>query len=114
MNFFFWPWSIGTPNSKGDSAEQKAIPIFCVCPCVIGIIVALLWHHYHVRVHYFNSYVISDAVDSENEGAASESKTGKEVIDFKEVKRIDLILASLQRKVTFDISDQNVWSCNKR
>jgi hypothetical protein len=58
--------------------------------------------------------VISDAVDSENEGAASESKTGKEVIDFKEVKRIDLILASLQRKVTFDISDQNVWSCNKR
>ncbi|KAB5516889.1 hypothetical protein DKX38_027537 [Salix brachista] len=38
-------------------------------------------------------------VDSENEGAASESKIGKEVIDFKEVKRIDHIIASLQRKL---------------
>lgn len=41
-----------------------------------------------------------DAVDSENEAAAFESKVTKETIDFKEVKRVDLILQSLQRKVT--------------
>ncbi|PON54509.1 Mediator complex [Parasponia andersonii] len=38
-------------------------------------------------------------VDSENESAAVESKIGKETIDFKEVKRIDHILGSLQRKL---------------
>ena len=43
--------------------------------------------------------VLSNAVDSENESAAFESKVGKETIDFKEVKRVDHILASLQRKV---------------
>lgn len=41
----------------------------------------------------------SDAVDSENENAPLDSKVGKETIDFKEMKRIDHILASLQRKV---------------
>ncbi|KAM0980901.1 hypothetical protein FF1_014141 [Malus domestica] len=38
-------------------------------------------------------------VDSENEAAAFESKVTKETIDFKEVKRVDLILQSLQRKL---------------
>lgn len=38
-------------------------------------------------------------VDAENEGVPSESKTSKEIIDFKGVKRIDHILASLQRKL---------------
>ncbi|XP_015889962.2 mediator of RNA polymerase II transcription subunit 6 [Ziziphus jujuba] len=38
-------------------------------------------------------------VDSENESVALESKVGKEAIDFKEVKRVDHILASLQRKL---------------
>ncbi|KAK9281376.1 hypothetical protein L1049_004276 [Liquidambar formosana] len=38
-------------------------------------------------------------VDAENESAALELKVGKETIDFKEVKRIDHILASLQRKL---------------
>ncbi|KAL5575523.1 hypothetical protein UlMin_017222 [Ulmus minor] len=38
-------------------------------------------------------------VDSKNESAAFESKVGKETIDFKEVKRVDHILASLQRKL---------------
>ncbi|KAL5575535.1 hypothetical protein UlMin_017234 [Ulmus minor] len=38
-------------------------------------------------------------VDSEIESAAFESKVGKETIDFKEVKRVDHILASLQRKL---------------
>ncbi|KAJ7963114.1 Mediator of RNA polymerase II transcription subunit 6 [Quillaja saponaria] len=37
-------------------------------------------------------------VDSDNE-PAFESKAGKETIDFKEVKRVDHILASLQRKL---------------
>ncbi|KAA8540321.1 hypothetical protein F0562_024760 [Nyssa sinensis] len=37
--------------------------------------------------------------DAENESAAFESKVGKETIDFKEVKRVDHILASLQRKL---------------
>lgn len=40
------------------------------------------------------------AVDNENDGASLDSKAGKEIIDFKEVKRIDHILANLQRKVT--------------
>ncbi|CAK9174527.1 unnamed protein product [Ilex paraguariensis] len=39
-------------------------------------------------------------VDTENENATLESKAAKETIDFKEVKRVDHILASLQRKVT--------------
>lgn len=38
-------------------------------------------------------------VDSENENAPLDSKVGKETIDFKEMKRIDHILASLQRKL---------------
>ncbi|GFY97126.1 RNA polymerase transcriptional regulation mediator-like protein [Actinidia rufa] len=38
-------------------------------------------------------------VDSDSESAAIESKVGKETIDLKEIKRIDLILASLQRKL---------------
>ncbi|RVX17163.1 Mediator of RNA polymerase II transcription subunit 6 [Vitis vinifera] len=37
-------------------------------------------------------------VDAENENPALESKVGKETIDFKEVMRVDQILASLQRK----------------
>ncbi|KAE8124492.1 hypothetical protein FH972_019373 [Carpinus fangiana] len=37
--------------------------------------------------------------DTENESAASESKVVKETINFKEVKRVDHILASLQRKL---------------
>ncbi|KAH7865446.1 hypothetical protein Vadar_006810 [Vaccinium darrowii] len=40
-----------------------------------------------------------DLVEADNEGASFESKAGKETIDFKEVKRIDHILASLQRKL---------------
>lgn len=40
------------------------------------------------------------AVDSESESASLEPKIGKEMIDYKEVKRVDHILASLQRKVT--------------
>ncbi|KAL7162567.1 hypothetical protein ACSBR2_042960 [Camellia fascicularis] len=38
-------------------------------------------------------------VDADSESATFESKVGKETIDFKEVKRIDLILASVQRKL---------------
>ncbi|KAB2008013.1 hypothetical protein ES319_D10G069000v1 [Gossypium barbadense] len=38
-------------------------------------------------------------VDTENESETSEPKGGKETIDFKEVKRVDHILASLQRKL---------------
>ncbi|TXG46392.1 hypothetical protein EZV62_028105 [Acer yangbiense] len=37
-------------------------------------------------------------VDTENKGATLESKVTKETIDFKEVKRVDHILAFLQRK----------------
>ncbi|KAG2722816.1 hypothetical protein I3760_02G144400 [Carya illinoinensis] len=38
-------------------------------------------------------------VDAENDSPALESKFAKETIDFKEVKRVDHILASLQRKL---------------
>ncbi|XP_044497704.1 mediator of RNA polymerase II transcription subunit 6 [Mangifera indica] len=38
-------------------------------------------------------------VDNDNDGASLDSKAGKEIIDFKEVKRIDHILANLQRKL---------------
>lgn len=38
-------------------------------------------------------------VDTENESATLVPKAPKETIDLKEVKRIDHILASLQRKV---------------
>ncbi|KAK2633957.1 hypothetical protein Ddye_028749 [Dipteronia dyeriana] len=38
-------------------------------------------------------------VDAENEGAAPDSKVTKVTIDFKEVKQVDHILASLQCKV---------------
>lgn len=52
----------------------------------------------------FTSFFI--AVDSESESASLEPKIGKEVTDYKEVKRVDHILAALQRKVT------PVTSCN--
>lgn len=45
------------------------------------------------------SYCV-DAVEAD-EIAASESKASKETIDFKEIKRVDHILASLQRKVIY-------------
>ncbi|PWA74244.1 mediator of RNA polymerase II transcription subunit 6 [Artemisia annua] len=38
-------------------------------------------------------------VDPENENTSVEPKAAKEAIDFKEVKRVDHILASLQRKL---------------
>ncbi|XP_057721597.1 mediator of RNA polymerase II transcription subunit 6 [Arachis stenosperma] len=38
-------------------------------------------------------------VDSENETLVTESKVAKETIDLKEVRRVDQILASLQRKL---------------
>ncbi|GAB4839660.1 hypothetical protein Ancab_029186 [Ancistrocladus abbreviatus] len=38
-------------------------------------------------------------VDGESDGAAADLKTSKETIDLKEVKRVDHILASLQRKL---------------
>ncbi|KAK6148789.1 hypothetical protein DH2020_016314 [Rehmannia glutinosa] len=38
-------------------------------------------------------------VDAENESTSSETKAAKETIDFKELKRVDHILASLQRKL---------------
>lgn len=46
----------------------------------------------------FTSFFI--AVDSESESASLEPKIGKEMIDYKDVKRVDHILAALQRKVT--------------
>lgn len=44
--------------------------------------------------------LLAGPADSENETALAESKTVKETIDIKEVKRVDHILASLQRKVS--------------
>lgn len=44
--------------------------------------------------------ITSDAVDAENESGGLESKVAKETIALKELKRVDHILASLQRKVT--------------
>ena len=44
--------------------------------------------------------LLAGSADSENETALLESKTAKETIDIKEVKRVDHILASLQRKVS--------------
>lgn len=38
-------------------------------------------------------------MDSENESSASETKPAKETIDFKGLRRVDHILASLQQKV---------------
>ncbi|KAM7255722.1 hypothetical protein ACFE04_008620 [Oxalis oulophora] len=38
-------------------------------------------------------------VDAENESGTSEAKAPKEIIDLKELKRVDLILANLQRKL---------------
>ncbi|XP_051134750.1 mediator of RNA polymerase II transcription subunit 6 [Andrographis paniculata] len=38
-------------------------------------------------------------VEAESEDSPSETKTAKEAIDFKELKRVDHILASLQRKL---------------
>jgi hypothetical protein len=37
--------------------------------------------------------------ETESDAAASESKTQKEAVDFKELMRIDKILVNLQKKV---------------
>lgn len=42
---------------------------------------------------------IGYAVDGETESAASDPKAAKEVIDFKELKRVDHLLIKLQRKL---------------
>lgn len=44
--------------------------------------------------------LLAGPVDSENETAPPEPKASKETLDLKEVKRVDHILASLQRKVS--------------
>ncbi|KAG6395756.1 hypothetical protein SASPL_141880 [Salvia splendens] len=76
----------------------------------------LLWDFEFLDVHKFEMgralYHISKAfntaasklekigyVDAENESASSEPKAPKETINFKELKRVDHILASLQRKL---------------
>ncbi|KVH90317.1 Mediator complex, subunit Med6 [Cynara cardunculus var. scolymus] len=46
-----------------------------------------------------NVFAARVVLDSENEGVSLEPKAAKESIDFKEVKRVDHILASLQRKL---------------
>lgn len=43
------------------------------------------------------------AVETESDAATTESKIQKEAIDVKELKRIDHILASLQRKVIWSL-----------
>ncbi|KAK3227881.1 hypothetical protein Dsin_007743 [Dipteronia sinensis] len=47
-------------------------------------------------------------VDPENESATLESEVTKETIDLKEVKRVDHILASLQRKKTTSPSTSTI------
>lgn len=54
----------------------------------------------HNLYHGSLSSIFSDIVDAENEKTVLESKATKDAIDFKELKRLDHILASLQRKVT--------------
>lgn len=54
---------------------------------------------------------ICDAVDPENETAASESKASKETIDFKEFNRVNQILQSLSRKVIMKES-KNWHTCS--
>lgn len=49
----------------------------------------------HIRAFFL------DTVEPENDNASSEPKPPKETIDFKELKRVDHILASLQRKVDY-------------
>ncbi|KAG6425885.1 hypothetical protein SASPL_110093 [Salvia splendens] len=45
------------------------------------------------------TFAFPETVDAENESASSEPKAPKETINFKELKRVDHILASLQRKL---------------
>lgn len=54
---------------------------------------------FFISLELCKEWFIYDAVD-EKESATFDPKAGKETIDLKEVKRIDHILASLQRKVS--------------
>lgn len=45
-------------------------------------------------------FLLPGSVDSEKETTLPEPKAAKETIDLKEIKRVDHILASLQRKVS--------------
>lgn len=58
-----------------------------------------------------STLLICDAVDPENETAASESKASKETIDFKEFNRVNQILQSLSRKVIMKES-KNWHTCS--
>ncbi|TXG68757.1 hypothetical protein EZV62_003692 [Acer yangbiense] len=51
-------------------------------------------------------------VDTENKGATLESKVTKETIDFKEVKRVDHILAFLQRKKNEHLETLQIRGCH--
>ncbi|KAL2539166.1 Mediator of RNA polymerase II transcription subunit 6 [Abeliophyllum distichum] len=55
----------------------------------------------YANLYYGSSFtsIFCYAVDVENENTATESKVNKETIDFKELKRLDHILASMQRKL---------------
>lgn len=82
---------------------HKLIYFIDICNC--STIIPSLTHYifvlclFHIIILF--SYLLFDLVDAESESAALESKAPKETINFKEVKRIDHILASLQRKVMF-------------
>lgn len=59
----------------------------------------LLINFLHLQSVTIHLCLFPNTVDTENESASSEPKAAKETIDFKELKRVDHILASLQRKV---------------
>lgn len=86
--------------------------LVCACPFSICLSGCFFVCHYEFNVHGFNLFTFFDAVDSENEAAAFESKVTKETIDFKEVKRVDHILQSLQRKVIMHSIATNIIPCS--
>uniref|UniRef100_A0A0E0HMQ3 Mediator of RNA polymerase II transcription subunit 6 n=1 Tax=Oryza nivara TaxID=4536 RepID=A0A0E0HMQ3_ORYNI len=72
-------------------------------PQLCSVFASRIGYASHLKSFYYGMFKVGENwawyVETEPDTAASESKTQKEAIDLKELKRVDHILMSLQRKL---------------
>ncbi|KAF6147699.1 hypothetical protein GIB67_003030 [Kingdonia uniflora] len=101
---------VNSPRSTGVPTPIQAVnPVNVAVEANTGdsaTTILMAEHRWHERGDCWKRVVVitgasycNDIVDGDNEGPAFEPKAAKEAINFKEVKRVDHLLASLHRKL---------------
>lgn len=91
-------------NCIKDQMHQNSCCVYSQIPCCFSFEVAASVFSVQLpdtrkKLSDTRNVCLYIAVETEPDAVASESKTQKEAIDLKELKRIDHILSSLKRKV---------------